>query len=454
MALCRSDTLVWWTLLGVVCGIGLGAALYRAHCSDLTIELIGYPGELYLRALQQLVLPLIVFALMSGVFSLRHTQHGVGRITRWSLFYYLISMLLAVVLGITLVYLIKPGQSRPFSTTNDKCTRNNITITSVSLQENAAATLVEPLLQIGRDLIPTNFVAAAAKSDYLGMVAFAIVFAFFVNTFGEKADSLVQLVELCNAIIMKIIFAVITLTPIGVASLTASALLKACDVFRLLKALGLFVGTVLGGLMLHSLILLPLMVMLLSRRNPFNALKNFFPALIMGLGTSSGAVTMPVTMNCAVASGCDPNLVRFVIPLGTNINRDGSALYEAVSVLFICQVRKKNSVFLRKNSSVFSCPGSWPRFTTREAVCSCDCSNSCSGWLRSGPKFWPTYNDRCSSVDWILPIRGRCFTSLRSGLAAVCRPHFCQHLGRWMCVFDRGCVEQTLRRSKVQSGRD
>ncbi|EFJ37026.1 hypothetical protein SELMODRAFT_403919 [Selaginella moellendorffii] len=337
MALCRSDTLVWWTLLGVVCGIGLGAALYRAHCSDLTIKLIGYPGELYLRALQQLVLPLIVFALMSGVFSLRHTQHGVGRITRWSLFYYLISMLLAVVVGITLVYLIKPGQSRPFSTTNDKCTRNNITITSVSLQENAAATLVEPLLQIGRDLIPTNFVAAAAKSDYLGMVAFAIVFSFFVNTFGEKADSLVQLVELCNAIIMKIIFAVITLTPIGVASLTANALLKACDVFRLLKALGLFVGTVLGGLMLHSLILLPLMVMLLSRRNPFNALKNFFPALIMGLGTSSGAVTMPVTMNCAVASGCDPNLVRFVIPLGTNINRDGSALYEAVSVLFICQ---------------------------------------------------------------------------------------------------------------------
>ncbi|XP_024540264.1 neutral amino acid transporter B(0) isoform X3 [Selaginella moellendorffii] len=430
MALCRSDTLVWWTLLGVVCGIGLGAALYRAHCSDLTIKLIGYPGELYLRALQQLVLPLIVFALMSGVFSLRHTQHGVGRITRWSLFYYLISMLLAVVVGITLVYLIKPGQSRPFSTTNDKCTRNNITITSVSLQENAAATLVEPLLQIGRDLIPTNFVAAAAKSDYLGMVAFAIVFSFFVNTFGEKADSLVQLVELCNAIIMKIIFAVITLTPIGVASLTANALLKACDVFRLLKALGLFVGTVLGGLMLHSLILLPLMVMLLSRRNPFNAL-NF----------DHGS----------------RNIVRRGDNASDNELCRGLRLRSKLSSLRHSSGNKYQSRWIRTiRSSLCTVylSSSWPRFTTSEAVCSCDCGNSCCGWLRSGPKFWPTYDDCCSSVDWILPIRGRCFTSLRSGLAAVCRPHFCQHLGRWMCVFDRGCVEQTLRRSKVQSGRD
>ncbi|EFJ34670.1 hypothetical protein SELMODRAFT_438697 [Selaginella moellendorffii] len=332
----RMEMLVWWTLLGVLVGIALGAGLYNSHPSALTVELLGYPGELFIRALQALVLPLIMLALMSGVFSLRHTTSGVGRITKWSLLYYLLSMMLAVVLGIVMVSVIKPGRDKPFDDSGfTKCaTRNG---TSPTDTPKAAAGTVDSLLEIGRDLLPTNIVAAAAKPNYLGVMTFAIVFAFATNTFGERAEPLVHLIELCNTILIKIIFVVVMFTPVGVASLIAGTILKACNAVHLLKSLGFYMATVLGGFFIHSTLVLPLTVFLLSRQNPLKVFKSFLPALCMGLGTSSSAATMPVTMQCGGEHGCDQSIVQFVIPLGTNINRDGAALYEAVSAIFICQ---------------------------------------------------------------------------------------------------------------------
>ncbi|MCO5610389.1 hypothetical protein L7F22_064625 [Adiantum nelumboides] len=220
------EALLWWTLLGVVVGIGLGGSLYNLNCSSLTIELIGYPGELMIQALEELVLPLIVLALMSGVFSLRSTNDGTGRITRWSLFYYLLSMTLAVGLGISLVYVIKPGRGTPFADSGlSSCTSDNLMSSS-----DSESSTVESLLDIGRNMIPTNIVSAASTSNFLGVITFAIIFAFSINTLGEKAEVFVQLVEVCNEAVMKIVFAVILFTPVGVASLIAKTILNACSI--------------------------------------------------------------------------------------------------------------------------------------------------------------------------------------------------------------------------------
>eukprot|EP00250_Pteridium_aquilinum_P018171 c23976_g2_i2 orf=504-1859(-) len=329
----RKESLLWWTLLGVVVGIGLGGGLYNLNCSSLTIELIGYPGELMIRALEELVLPLVVLALMSGVFSLRSTNNGTGRITRWSLLYYLLSMMLAVALGISLVYTIRPGRGAPFDDSGlSSCSSGNSTSSSSS-----ESSTVESLLNIGRTAIPTNIVSAASSSNFLGIITFAIIFAFTLNTLGEKAEVFVQLVEVCNEAIMKIVCAVILCTPVGVASLIAKTILNACSISLLLKSLGLYIVTVLSGLLIHSIVILPITVFLLSRRNPARVFRSFVPALIMGFSTSSSAASMPVTMECGENFGCDRSIVQFVVPLGTNINRDGAALYEAVAVIFICQ---------------------------------------------------------------------------------------------------------------------
>lgn len=330
--------LIWWTLLGVGFGILCGLSLYRSHLPPLTIELIGYPGELLIRALQELVLPLMVFALMSGVFNLRHSASGAGRIIRWSLLYYLMSMLLAVSLGITLVYIIQPGKSNPFSNNTHVGDCGDHTNNTAALgMLHAEKSAVSSLLNIGRDLIPTNIVAAAALPNYMGVITFAIVFACALNTYGERAEHLIRSFELLNEVFLKIIYMVIAMTPIGVASLLASTILKSCSLLELVKALALYVTTVIVGFGLHSCVVIPTVVFLLSQRNPFNIVRKFTPALLLGFGTSSSAASMPVAMRCGEEYGCASSIVRFVIPMGTNINRDGAALYEAVSVMFICQ---------------------------------------------------------------------------------------------------------------------
>ncbi|MCO5546782.1 hypothetical protein L7F22_000218 [Adiantum nelumboides] len=325
---------LWWTLLGVAVGIGLGAGLYNLNCSKQVIELIGYPGELMIRALEELVLPLIMLALMTGVFSLRSTNSGTGRITRWSLLYYLLSMLLAVGLGISLVYSIRPGRGAPLDESGiSSCSSGNSTVPTNSADHST----VGSLLNIGRNAIPTNIVSAAASSNFLGVIAFSVIFAFTLITLGDKAEVVIQLIEVCNAAVMKIVFVVILVTPVGVASLIAKTILNACSIHLLLKSLGLYIVTVLSGLLIHSFVILPLTVFILSRQNPVRVFRSFLPALIMGFSTSSGAATMPVTMQCGEDYGCERSIVQFVVPLGTNINRDGTALYEAVAVIFICQ---------------------------------------------------------------------------------------------------------------------
>ncbi|MCO5561899.1 hypothetical protein L7F22_015524 [Adiantum nelumboides] len=157
-----------------------------------------------------------------------------------------------------------------------------------------------------------------------------------VETQRDKAEVVVQLIEVCNAAVMKIVFVVILVTPVGVASLIAKTILNACSIHLLLKSLGLYIVTVLSGLLIHSFVILPLTVFILSRQNPVRVFRSFLPALIMGFSTSSGAATMPVTMQCGEDYGCERSIVQFVVPLGTNINRDGTALYEAVAVIFVC----------------------------------------------------------------------------------------------------------------------
>lgn len=243
-------------------------------------------------------------------------------------------MILAVILGIALVFIIRPGRSRPFAANNFANCNSNVTATGATRADKSA---VDSLLNIGRDIIPTNIVAAAAAPNFLGVITFAIVFAAGLITFGQRAEPLIQILEMCNEVFMKIIYAVIACTPIGVASLLASTILKSCSIISLLKALALYVATVLGGFLIHSFVLLPLTLIVLSQNNPIKVIRSFLPAIFVGVGTSSSAATMPVTMKCGEDYGCVPSIVRFVVPMGTNVNRDGAALYEAVSVIFIVQ---------------------------------------------------------------------------------------------------------------------
>eukprot|EP00897_Mesotaenium_endlicherianum_P006891 jgi/Mesen1/622/ME000108S10779 len=292
----RKEMLVFWTLGGVVLGLTLGFGLYPLHPSKQTVELI-----------------------WSGA--------GLGwgsessRATRYAVTYYGCSMLLAVAQGIALVLLIRPGKGSPLS----------------QLGDGEGGSAVQSVLSIGRQLVPPNIVMAAAQAQYLGVIAFCIFFGSVLASLGEQAEPLIRVIEIANAAVLKMILAVIWLTPVGVGSLIAGTVLRACHLAELASSLALYVATILTGFVLHTCIVLPTLLRLFTGRNPFHTIRAFFPAFAMGFGTASSAATMPVTMECAVSAGCEDAVVRFVVPLGTNINRDGAALYEAATALFIAQ---------------------------------------------------------------------------------------------------------------------
>ncbi|KAG6555893.1 hypothetical protein Mapa_002535 [Marchantia paleacea] len=340
----RMEMLLVWTVMGVVVGVALGGGLYNLKVSHTAIVLIGYPGELMIRALQELILPLMTFALMCGIFALRGTKTGSGKVARWAITYYVISMFVAVAIGISAVYIINPGKSRPFERKEGdaKCQARTTGEVAAANSSSAATTTLDSLLKLGRDLIPTNIVAAVALPNYLGLIVFAIIFALFLLKVGERAEPIIEMIEVLNLVTIKIIHLIIITTPIGITSWIAQSILQACNLGPLIKSLGLFVATVMGSIGVHFFIALPLTVLILSRRNPIQAFKSWLPAFAMALGTSSSAATMPVTMECGVKHGCHPAIVNFVIPLGTNINRDGTALYEAVAVIFICQAHGRD----------------------------------------------------------------------------------------------------------------
>ncbi|KAK9837108.1 hypothetical protein WJX81_003155 [Elliptochloris bilobata] len=333
----QKKNLMYFMLAGVVVGIALGAGLYGLHLNKRVVEIIGYPGELFLNALQELVLPLIALALLNGVLSLRHSTAGAGRVMGWALFYYFLSMVLAVILGIALTYIIRPGRDTPFEHgSGGDCAAKN-TDTIMSKKTVATQDTLESLLNVGRDMLPKNIIKASAESSYLGIMVFMIAFGVVLSGMGPTAEPLIQILETANDVIMKLVWLVIYLTPFCIASLICSTILQACNLLVLLKSLSYYVATVLTGFAVHSIFSLPLTLFLLARVNPLSIMRAYIPAFAMGFGTSSSAATMPMTMECASKYGCRDSLVKFVIPLGTNINRDGAALYEATSVIFIAQ---------------------------------------------------------------------------------------------------------------------
>ena len=128
------------------------------------------------------------------------------------------------------------------------------------------------------------------------------------------------------------------MTPIGVSSLIMGSIAEACDIGEMMRAIAMYTFTVIVGLSIQGVVVLPLLYFLVKRENPFKALKSFSKAFVTAFGTDSSSATLPVTMQCAKDLGIDENVINFVLPLGATINMNGTALYEALTVIFIAQV--------------------------------------------------------------------------------------------------------------------
>lgn len=280
-------------------------------------------GDLFLRLLKMVTVPLILTSLITGVTGLGG-QGDFGRMFSKTLLYYVSTSLLAITTGLILVNLIRPGVGA-------------ILPGGGKALEPADQSLPEIIYQQVNRLIPTNPFAAIAGGEFLSIISFAILVGMFINVVGgEHGRRMKEFFESAFAIIMRMTGWVISLAPIGVAAFMVYA--TGTQGIAIFRTLAWYMLTVFLALLIHAVVILPIVLKLFAKRNPFAFAQHMSPALLTAFSTASSNATLPLTMNCVEErAGVSNKTSSFVLPLGATINMDGTALYEVVAVLFIAQ---------------------------------------------------------------------------------------------------------------------
>ncbi|KAK6752642.1 hypothetical protein RB195_003824 [Necator americanus] len=342
----------------VAFGIGMGLIGRSLSLSSDTVSLLQFPGEIFMRLLKLMILPLVVASLISALAQMDVKKSSkMGVVT---LLYYLTTVFLATILGIFLVLLIHPGDPRLSS--------------GLAIAETNKISAMDTILDLIRNMFPDNLVQASFERtqtiyrkspssnvngsveeitkevaeqrgmNILGIIVFCIGFGIVTSYYAEKVSIMVNFFLALDRIIMKLMLSVMWFAPIGITSLICGSLLELDDIWNAANAMTKYILTILIGLFIHSFITIPSLYVIITRKNPLNIFKYMMEGGIAALGTSSSGAALPLSINgLEQLGGVDERVVRFVLPLGATINMDGCALYEAVAVIFIAQI---NSVHL------------------------------------------------------------------------------------------------------------
>ncbi len=284
---------------------------------------VAWLGELFLTALKMLIVPLVAASIITGVAGLGDIRK-LGRMGGFAISYYACTTLIAVSIGLLMANLWQPGVGVDFasSATTGKPEIGDVSVTDLILS------LVHP-----------NIIDAAANMKLLPIIVFCILFAAALTTLGETGKPVIAFFEGLNEAMMKMVGWIMIFAPIGVFALIASKLGSAGGgeaFFAQLAGLAKYALAVISGLLTHAVVLSALLV-LLARRSIMDYLQHMGTALMTAFSTASSSATLPLTLEGVKAAGVDEKARRFVLPLGATINMDGTALYEAVAVLFIAQ---------------------------------------------------------------------------------------------------------------------
>lgn len=283
-----------------------------------------YVGDLFLRLLKMITVPLIVTSLVTGVAGLGGTERF-GAMFGRTLLYYLATSILAITTGLIIVNIVRPGIGAELPGGTEQ----------VLAGEDQS--LAGVLLGLVENMIPTNPISSLAGSQFLSIITFSILFGVFIIRVGGKtAETLRGFFEASFQVMMRLTMAIIALAPIGVLAFMTYA--TASQGLQIFLTLAWYMLAVFLALLVHAVITLPLIVKFVARRSPYEFFKAMTPALMTAFSTASSNGTLPLTMTqVEQKAGVSNRVSSFVLPLGATINMDGTALYEAVAVLFIAQ---------------------------------------------------------------------------------------------------------------------
>jgi proton glutamate symport protein len=323
-----------WILASVVVGAGAGLAVRAvpAGFAGAAQAVFDFLGSLFLNALKMITVPLVASAVADGVAKMGGGRE-VGRLGVKTVVYYLSTTLVAVLLGLVLVNVIRPGEIGGHPAREELGLAAEIKGLPVTTGAAEQVTLPQLLLR----MVPTNVIRAAAEGDLLGLIVFALLFGFFAGRVPDPAGgSLRRVIEALFQAMMRLTEFILRFAPIGIFGLVARTIAQAG--FEAWRPLLWFFTTVALGLLLHSLGTLSLLLVLFGRLDPRRHLRAMAPALLTAFSTSSSSATVPVTLECVERrAGVSNRVSSFVIPLGATVNMDGTALYECVAAMFIAQ---------------------------------------------------------------------------------------------------------------------
>lgn len=373
LAVVKDNLIIILMVISLIIGIVLGLTLRNVKGWEFwqkrKIFYLRFPGDLLMNMLKMLILPLIVSSIISSLASLN--AKASGRMGLRATVYYLTTTFSAVVEGIILVLAIKPGNKGG-------------TITRTGAAKEQAP--LEALFDLIRNCFPDNLIEASFRRqttvsglykyqlpiesntteandtqvmgnfttddptiklddgmNVLGIVVFSIFLGAVLSNMGEAGKPLLQFFESLHGATMKLTMLAIWYSPVGIIFLVATKLLEMENPSVVFVQLGYYMLTVLVGLALHGGIVLPLVYLIGTRKNPFKFMYGMLKALLTAWGTASSSATLPVTLECLNDNlHIDPRVTKFVVPIGATVNMDGTALYEAVAAIFIAQINNMN----------------------------------------------------------------------------------------------------------------
>ncbi|KAM3423342.1 hypothetical protein BST61_g779 [Cercospora zeina] len=308
-------------------GIGLAVSFTVDEVPEAAPVILEIPGTLWLRALRATVLPLIVTAIILAVQNLKSMVKGGSKLAKWTISYYVLTTVLAVVHSMILMDVVW----RNLMVEADAASLEVAEEDQETIDERAAQQPHDVVVTVFTSFIPQNIFQALAEDQLLSVLVTAVIVGCLIK--GPNS-SLLRAIKEIDRIVYIIIEFLIKLAPIGVFFLILANLMT-LDVATIGQNLGVLIGASLAGIFIHLLIFLPIIFWLFTRENPFTWWIRHSPAWILAWGSASSAATLPVTMRCMDKNKVPKNVYKFTAPLGCLINMDGTAIYFPVVVVFL-----------------------------------------------------------------------------------------------------------------------
>ncbi|XP_077467358.1 neutral amino acid transporter B(0) [Stigmatopora argus] len=365
----RANLLVILTVAGVLIGVIIGLGVRNVELTRTQIIYIGFPGELLIRLLKMIIIPLVVCSLVSGAASI--DPKSLGKLGGWAMLFFLVTTLIASAIGVVMAFIIKPGS----------VTMTKPQIAGLDDAVPETKEVIDSFLDLIRNIFPSNLVSAAFQSyatsyklvtpnitngvlnytvekvpigtdqdgmNILGLVVFAIVFGVALRKLGEEGEILIKFFNSFNEATMVLVSWIMWYAPFGIMFLVAGKIVEMEDVGTLFASLGKYIACCIVGHAIHGLIVLPAIYFVITRKNPYTFLWGIFTALATAFGTASSSASLPLMMKCVEENnGISKQISRFILPIGATVNMDGAACFQCVAAVFIAQLNNYSLNFIQ-----------------------------------------------------------------------------------------------------------